>query len=296
VALPEVPLLAVLPGTGGLTRLVDKRHVRRDRADFFSTTEEGVKGKRAVEWGLVDEVVPRTKLAEIARARAAERAAKSDRPRDAKGIALTPLQRTIDADTIRYPHVTCTIDRARGLAEITVAGTAETPPADAAGVHAQGARFWPLAIARALDDLILHLRTNEEQIGLWVVKTAGDGERELAAVDLDGRAAGHLGDREHGPLADGDHGLAAEEHSRQRLIARGDPVLQEDVVLELQRDRLRGGARRRHVAFEGGDHAGLGRLGPGERRGEGTQRQDGDDRTECRHEGGSSAHIFVGLH
>src|SRR5205085_4277864 len=122
VSLPEVPLLAVLPGTGGLTRLVDKRHVRRDRADFFSTTEEGVKGKRAVEWGLVDEVVPRTKLEEIAKARAAECAARSDRPRDARGVALTPLERTIEGDTIRYAHVTCTVDRARGIAEITVQG------------------------------------------------------------------------------------------------------------------------------------------------------------------------------
>jgi benzoyl-CoA-dihydrodiol lyase len=167
----------VLPGTGGLTRLVDKRRVRRDRADFFSTTEEGVKGKRAVEWGFVDEVVPRTQLEATARARAAERAAKTDRPREAKGIALTPLERTIDADVIRYPHVTCAIDRARSLAEITVHGPSATPPATAAGVVEQGAAFWPLAVARALDDLILHLRTNEDEIGLWVVKSAGDAER-----------------------------------------------------------------------------------------------------------------------
>src|SRR5438045_6525190 len=153
VSLPEVPLLAVLPGTGGLTRLVDKRHVRRDRADFFSTTEEGMKGKRAVEWGLVDEVVPRTKLEEAARARASERAAKSDRPRAAKGLALTPLERTIEGDTIRYAHVTGAVDRARGFAEITVAGPTIAPPADAAGVQAAGAAFWPLAVAAGLDDL-----------------------------------------------------------------------------------------------------------------------------------------------
>src|SRR5436190_9758970 len=158
VSLPEVPLLAVLPGTGGLTRLVDKRHVRRDRADFFSTTEEGMKGTRAVEWGLVDEVVPRTKLEETAKARAAERAAKSDRPRGATGIALTPLERSIDGDALRYPSVTCVIDRARGLAEITVQGPEAAAPSDAAGMTAQGAGFWPLAVARALDDLILHLR------------------------------------------------------------------------------------------------------------------------------------------
>ncbi len=191
VSLPEVPLLAVLPGTGGLTRLVDKRHVRRDRADFFSTTEEGMKGKRAVEWGLVDEVVPRTKLEETAKARAAERAAKSDRPHGARGIALTPLDRTIDGDTLRYAHVTCAIDRARGLAEITVAGPSAPPPADAAGVHAAGAAFWPLALARALDDLILHLRTNEEEIGLWVLKTTGAADHVDA---YDRLLADHAGD------------------------------------------------------------------------------------------------------
>ena len=190
VSLPEVPLLAVLPGTGGLTRLIDKRHVRRDRADFFSTTEEGVKGRRAVEWGLVDEVVPRSKLEETIRARAAERAAKTDRPRDARGIALTPLERTIEGDVIRYPHVTCRIERDRGYAGITVAGPAAPPPADPDAVHAQGAAFWPLAVARALDDLILHLRTNEEEIGLWVVKTEGDANLVEAH---DALLAGHAG-------------------------------------------------------------------------------------------------------
>src|SRR5437867_523127 len=124
VSLPEVPLLAVLPGTGGLTRLVDKRHVRRDRADFFSTTEEGLKGKRAVEWGLVDEVVPRTKLEETVKARAAERAARSARPRDARGLRLVPLERTVARDAIRYGHVACELDRTRGIALITVAGPA----------------------------------------------------------------------------------------------------------------------------------------------------------------------------
>jgi benzoyl-CoA-dihydrodiol lyase len=177
VSLPEVPLLAVLPGTGGLTRLVDKRRVRRDRADFFCTTEEGVKGKRAVEWGLVDEVVPRSRLREAAQQRARALAAKSDRPRQAKGIVLGPLERTIDGDRIAYPHVTCVVDRRRGLAEITVAGPTTPPPADAAGVAAAGAAFWPLAVARALDDLILHLRTNEETIGLWVLRTTGQSER-----------------------------------------------------------------------------------------------------------------------
>jgi len=176
VSLPEVPLLAVLPGTGGLTRLVDKRKVRRDRADFFCTTEEGVKGKRAVEWGLVDEVVPRSRLVEVVRQRATERAARSDRPRDARGVALTPLARTIEGERIAYAHVTCVIDRRRGLAEITVTVPAAAPPADAASAITEGVAFWPLAVARELDDLVLHLRTNEEAIGVWVVRTGGDAD------------------------------------------------------------------------------------------------------------------------
>jgi benzoyl-CoA-dihydrodiol lyase len=173
VSLPEIPLLAVLPGTGGLTRLVDKRHVRRDRADFFCTVEEGVKGKRAVDWGLVDEVVPRSKLEETARRRAAELAARSDRPADARGITLAPLERTIDGDRVAYAYVTCTLDRARGVAEITVAAPAPPPPAEARAIRDLGCDFWPLALARELDDLVLHLRTNEPAIGLWVLRTTG---------------------------------------------------------------------------------------------------------------------------
>ncbi len=173
VALPEVPLLAVLPGTGGLTRLVDKRRVRRDRADFFCTLEEGIKGQRAVEWRLVDEVVPRSRLAEATKARAGELAARTDRPAGARGIGLAPLERRIEGDRIAYAHVTCAIDRARGVAEITVAAPATPPPADLAGIHAAGGSFWPLAAARELDDLILHLRANEEEIGLWVLRTTG---------------------------------------------------------------------------------------------------------------------------
>ncbi len=176
VALPEVPLLAVLPGTGGLTRLVDKRRVRRDRADFFCTLEEGIKGQRAREWRLVDEVVPRTKLDETVRQRAAELAGRSDRPAGARGIALPRLERSIDGDRIEYRHVTAEVDRRRGLVEITVAGPGEAPPEDLASIHGQGARFWPLALARELDDLVLHLRANEEEIGLWVFKTAGDAD------------------------------------------------------------------------------------------------------------------------
>src|SRR5262249_38533761 len=191
VGVPEGPLLAVLPGTGGLTRLVDKRKVRRDRADFFCTVEEGVKGQRALDWGLVDELVPRTRLEETARQRATESAARSDRPVGARGIALPMLARAIEGDEIRYAHVTGRIDRARGVAEVTVRSPEADPPADAAGIHAQGASFWPLALARALDDLILHLRTNEEQVGLWVLRTEGSADRVEA---YDGLLAAHAGD------------------------------------------------------------------------------------------------------
>src|SRR5215813_7664811 len=173
VALPEVPLLAVLPGTGGLTRLVDKRRVRRDRADFFCTLEEGIKGPRAREWRLVDEVVPRTRLDEAVRQRALELAGRSDRPAGAAGVGLAPLGRSIDGDQVRYAHVACAIDRRRGLAEITVSAPAEPPNGGLAAVHAEGARFWPLALARELYDLILHLRANEEEIGLWLFRTSG---------------------------------------------------------------------------------------------------------------------------
>src|SRR5215470_8246406 len=191
VSLPEVPLLAVLPGTGGLTRLVDKRKVRRDRADFFCTTEEGVKGRRAVDWGLVDEVVPRSRLTDAVRQRAAERAARTDRPRDTRGVALTPLGRTLEGDRIAYTHVSCAIDRRRGVAEITVAAPTTSAPADAAAAMAQGAALWPLALARELDDLVLHLRTNEEAIGVWVFRTSGDAD----AVEAHDRLLpGHQGD------------------------------------------------------------------------------------------------------
>jgi benzoyl-CoA-dihydrodiol lyase len=187
VSLPEVPLLAVLPGTGGLTRLVDKRRVRRDRADFFCTVEEGIKGARAVEWGLVDEVAPRSALDGVVKRRAAELAARTDRPAGVRGIALTLLGRSIDGDRIRYRHVACDIDRGRGLAEITVSGPTEPLAPDASAIHAAGEAFWPLALARELDDLILHLRTNEETIGVWVFRTTGRGnlveayDRTLAA-------------------------------------------------------------------------------------------------------------------
>ena len=191
VALPEVPLLAVLPGTGGLTRLVDKRHVRRDRADFFCTLEEGVKGKRALDWGLVDELVSRSRLVETVKQRAAEFATRTDRPAAPAGIKLLPLERIIDGDRIAYGYVTCEIDRDRRVADVTVAGPAGPPPTTLQGIHALGVSFWPLALARELDDLILHLRTNEEEIGIWVFRTAGSADLVEA---YDRLLAEHQGD------------------------------------------------------------------------------------------------------
>ncbi len=172
VSLPELPLLAVLPGTGGLTRLVDKRLVRRDHADFFCTTAEGLRGKRAQEWRLVDRLIPPSKLADETRKIAEETAAKSVRPRDAKGIALPQVERTIDGDTIRYGHLTVEIDREGRSAKLRLNGPASAPPAD---IHAAGAAFWPLALARDLDDAMMHLRLNETEIGTWVLTSQGDG-------------------------------------------------------------------------------------------------------------------------
>ncbi|MCZ6523253.1 MAG: 2,3-epoxybenzoyl-CoA dihydrolase [Alphaproteobacteria bacterium] len=174
VSLPEIPLLAVLPGTGGLTRLVDKRKVRRDRADFFATLEEGIRGPRAVEWGLVDEVVRRSEFDAKARARAQALAAASDRPYGAAGVELTPLERSFAADRVSYGTLEVVLERDAGVAEITVRGPEAPPPADLAGIHAAGAGFWPLQLAAELDDAILHLRSNETALGTWLFKTTGD--------------------------------------------------------------------------------------------------------------------------
>lgn len=175
VSLPEVPLLAVLPGTGGLTRVVDKRKVRRDRADIFCSTEEGVKGRRAVQWRLVDEVAPISRMDEKVKARAAKLASASHRKgKGQKGIALTPLKRSFVEDGVNYEFVTVEIARAERRATITVRGPKEAAPADVSGMEAQGAHFWSLQMARELDDAIVHLRLNELDIGLWVFKTVGD--------------------------------------------------------------------------------------------------------------------------
>jgi benzoyl-CoA-dihydrodiol lyase len=174
VSLPEVSLIAVLPGTGGLTRLVDKRHVRHDHADFFCTTSEGMRGQRAVAWKLVDELVPSSRFDEVVRQRAKAFAAKSARPSDATGITLSPLARTLDADRIRYEHVSIHIDRPLATATFTIHAPQEIPAQTPAALHAAGVSFWPLALARQLDEAILHLRLNEGDIGTWVFCSRGD--------------------------------------------------------------------------------------------------------------------------
>jgi benzoyl-CoA-dihydrodiol lyase len=180
VSLPEVPLLAVLPGTGGLTRVTDKRKVRRDRADVFCTTEEGIKGKRAVDWRLVDEVVPNSKLEQIIADRARELAQKSDRPAEAKGISLAPLQRQRGADTLDYEFVSVAFSRADRLATITLRAPDAAPPASADAMVSQGASFWSLQIARELDDAILDIRLNEFDVAAIVFKSQGDAPNVLA--------------------------------------------------------------------------------------------------------------------
>ena len=191
VSLPELPLLAVLPGTGGLTRVTDKRKVRRDRADAFCTVEEGVKGRRAVAWRLVDAVAPTSKFEALVEDHAARLGRSSDRPAAAAGVRLTPLQRTITEDRVVYSTLAVALDRGARLATITIAGPASPPPADAAGIQAEGAAFWPLRLARELDDAILHLRLNERHIGTWVFKSEGNGAAVLA---YDAALAAHSGD------------------------------------------------------------------------------------------------------
>ncbi len=180
VSLPEIPLLAVLPGTGGLTRVTDKRKVRRDRADAFCTVEEGIKGRRAVDWRLVDAVAPNSKFDATVAEMAKQLASTSDRPGGAKGIALTPLTRTIDGNAITYSSVKVEIDRAGRRATLMLLGPGGAPPVDAAAIQAEGAAFYPLRLARELDDAILHLRLNELDIGTFVFKSQGDPSQVLA--------------------------------------------------------------------------------------------------------------------
>ena len=169
VSLPKLPLLGVGPGTGGLTRLIDKRHVRRDLADYFASKPEGVGGEKAVQWRLVDEAVSQPRWKEAAAERAAQLAERSARPVDATGIELTPLEKTRTGDEISYRYVTALLEPGRGVAEITVSGPEADAPAEVAGVREQHAGFWPLAVTRELDDLILDLRINEPELGTWWV-------------------------------------------------------------------------------------------------------------------------------
>ncbi|MBB6559842.1 benzoyl-CoA-dihydrodiol lyase [Acidovorax soli] len=181
VSLPEVPLLGVLPGTGGLTRVTDKRHVRHDLADIFCTSVEGVRGQRAVDWRLVDAVAKPAQFAAAVQDRAVQLAAGSDRPADAQGVALTRLEREDGADSLGYSHVQVQIDRAKRTATLTVKAPTGAQPADIAAIEAAGTAWWPLALARELDDAILNLRTNELDIGTWLLKTEGDAKAVLAS-------------------------------------------------------------------------------------------------------------------
>jgi benzoyl-CoA-dihydrodiol lyase len=218
VALPETPLLAVLPGTGGLTRVTDKRKVRRDRADVFCSIEEGVRGSKAVDWRLVDEVVPNSKWKDAVAARAQEIAARSDRPKGAKGIKLTPLSRKIDGDRVSYSHVDIEIDRQRGLATVTVRGPSGGAPASVEAAHALGDKFWPLMVARELEDAILHLRTNEAATGVVLFKT-------------DGNAQGVLDHDDFLAKADGDWLMREVRHYLKRVLKRVDVTAKSFIAL-----------------------------------------------------------------
>ncbi|WP_338861514.1 2,3-epoxybenzoyl-CoA dihydrolase [Mycetohabitans rhizoxinica] len=188
VALPEVPLLGVLPGTGGLTRLTDKRKVRHDRADLFCTVVEGIRGERAKQWRLVDEVVKPSQFAQAVQARALELAAQSDRPGDARGVALTPIERSIRDDGIVYQTLEVRLDRAARTATLTAKAPCGPQPADLDAIVATGANWWPLRFGRELDDAILSLRTNEGEIGTWVLRTSGDAQ---AVLDVDAALMSH---------------------------------------------------------------------------------------------------------
>lgn len=188
ISLPEVPLLGVMPGTGGLTRVTDKRHVRHDLADLFCTSVEGVRGDRAVAWRLVDAIAKPAVFAQKVQERALALAAKSDRPANAVGVLLTPLQRTLEPDALRYSHVVVEIDRSRRTANITVKGPTGLQPTDIGGIEAAAAAWYPLAMARELEDAILQLRTNETEIGIWLIRTEGD---SAAVVALDAILMAH---------------------------------------------------------------------------------------------------------
>jgi benzoyl-CoA-dihydrodiol lyase len=180
VSLPEVPLLGVLPGTGGLTRLTDKRHVRHDLADVFCTTTEGVRGQKAVDWRLVDALAKPAVFTRSVSERALEMGRSSDRPAQAQGIALAPLECAYENDGLRYRHVQVAIDRTRRVATFTVSAPSAPQPETPEAIVAAGVNWWPLAMARELDDAILQMRTNELDIGTWLLKTEGQAAAVLA--------------------------------------------------------------------------------------------------------------------
>ena len=208
VGLPEVPLLAVLPGTGGLTRITDKRKMRRDLADIFCSIEEGVKGKRAKDWRLVDEVIANSKFDQTVQGRALEFAAASDKAGASQGIELGPLERQITDDGIAYEHINVTLDRSHRRAEITLKGPSTPAPADMAQLQAQGDQAYLLKLCREFEDAILYLRFNEMDLGLWVFKSQGDGAAFLAHEAV---------------IATSDHWLAVEmRHYWKRTLKRID--------------------------------------------------------------------------
>jgi benzoyl-CoA-dihydrodiol lyase len=192
VSLPEVPLLGVLPGTGGLTRVTDKRRVRHDLADIFCTTTEGVRGQKAKDWRLVDDIAKPAVFAQKVQERALQLAALSDRPAGARGVKLTPIERSVEPDALRYKHLAVAIDRARRTATFTVRGPAGGQPTEPEAIVAQGDAWYPLALARELDDAILSMRTNELEIGTWLLKTEGRGDDgSAAALALDATLLAH---------------------------------------------------------------------------------------------------------
>lgn len=196
VSLPEIPLLAVLPGTGGLTRVVEKRLVRRDLADAFATRTEGLRGKMAIEWGLVDHIAPASAWDDLIAERTAARTADSDRPSEGVGIALCPLDRTFTDESLTYTSVTVSIDRSKGSATFTIRAPHGPEPTTGPALAAAGADAWILRTVRELDDAILHLRFNETQIGTWVFRTEGDGDAVLQAEAVLGTDADHWAVRE----------------------------------------------------------------------------------------------------
>ena len=267
VSLPEVPLLGVLPGTGGLTRLTDKRHVRHDLADVFCTTSEGVRGEKAVAWRLVDAIAKPAQFQAKVQERAQALAASSDRPSSAKGVALTPIERTIEADALSYSHVKVTIDRGARAATFVIKGPSGAQPQDVAAIEAEGANWYPLALARELEDAILSMRTNEPDIGVWLMKTEGEPEAVLAMdATLHALQRPLAGARNHRLSAP--HIQPARRHLAQPVRARGRGLLLRWLASRNRaglRPDLPSRRRRRACAQDRAQRGELRRLPDGER-------------------------------